>query len=122
MEDIDTLAIKASDLLDKVEGQQFTLGDYANQIVKQYGYRELETFSKKIQDNCGVYRSPSTLRVYAYVYSQTEKLGIPRDLMFSTCQQIVFSDDPQKYIDMAKEGSSRAEIRYEIQKDKNQKD
>ncbi len=118
MENFDTLVIQASDILDKVENYQFEIGKLCNEIIKNYGYKALTDFSKQIETNCGVKRSPGTLRMYGYIYSISTRYNIPKDLLFSTCQAIAFSDNPQKYIEMAKKGASRIDIRNQIWEDK----
>ena len=118
MEDFNTLVAEASHILDAVENYQFEIGKLSNDVVQNYGYKALNDFAKQIQNVSGVWRSPGSLRMYAFVWSQSVKLGIPKDLLFSTCQAIVFSDDPQKYIDMASAGASRVDIRNQIYTDK----
>ena len=117
-ENFDTLVAEASHILENQENYQWSLGELANNVVQSYGYKALEDFAKKIQETSGVWRSPGSLRMYAFVWRQSVKLGIPKDLLFSTCQAIVFSDNPQKYIDMAGTGASRVDIRNQIYTDK----
>lgn len=118
MEDFDTLVIEASHILNAVENYQHSLGKISNEIVTNFGYKALEDFSKQVEATGGVRRSPASLRMYAYVYKLSEKLGLPKDILFSTCQAIVFSDNPQKYAKMAEAGASRIDILKSINEDK----
>ena len=96
MNPFEDLVIQASNILDTVENYQFEIGRLSNEIVQTQGYRALEDFSKQIEENCGVRRSPTSLRLYAYVYKISNQLGLPKDILFSDCREIVFSSDPQK--------------------------
>lgn len=111
--------VYASDLLDKVEGYQFELGRIAQGIIKRYTYKALGDFSKQILETCGVWRSPGSLRMYAYVYKRSMELELPRDILFTNSLKIVFSKDPERYARLAKGGLSGLEIRKLIQNEKN---
>jgi len=117
-ENFETLVIEASHILDVVENYQWRLGELSNQVVETYSYQALEEFSKQINENCGVKRSAGTLRMYAYIWKVSSRLGLPKDILFSACQAIVFSDDPLKYAQMAKKGASGTDIRKAIYEDK----
>jgi len=112
------LVLEASDILDTVENYQWRLGELSNEVVKTYGYKALEDFSKQIERVGGVRRSPSSLRMYAYIWKASNTLGLPKDILFSACQSVVFSRDPTKYAKMAQEGASGTEIRKQIYEDK----
>lgn len=118
MNDINTLAIEASGILDVVENYQWELGRLSSEVVEKYGYKALDDFSKQIEKIGGVKRSPGTLRMYAYVWKVSDQLGLPKDILFSACQNIVFSSDPKKYSRMAKKGASGTDIRKAIYKDR----
>jgi len=118
MENLQEIAVKASAILEVVENYQFELGRLSNEVVESYGYKALTEFAKEIEGVGGVRRSPSTLRVYAYIWKVSNKLGLPKDLLFSGCQRIVFSDDPEKYARLAKAGATNEEIRRAIYEDK----
>ncbi len=112
------LVLQASDILDNQENYQWEIGRLSDEVVQTYGYKALVDFAKQIESTCGVRRSPSSLRMYSYIFRVSSKLGIPKDLLFSTCQAIVFSDNPSKYIKMANAGASRVDIRTAIYEDK----
>ena len=114
---MDTLAIIASDILTLSESYQWDLGKMSNEVIEHQGYKALVDFSKRISDISGIKRSPSSLRIYAYVWKASNKLGLSKDLMFSTCKAIVFSDEPEKYALMSKNGSSFVDIRKQIYED-----
>lgn len=120
MNPFEDLVIQASNILDTVENYQFEIGRLSNEIVQTQGYRALEDFSKQIEENCGVRRSPASLRLYAYVYKISNQLGLPKDILFSGCREIVFSSDPQKYARLAKGGLSGYEIKKAIYEEKYQ--
>lgn len=115
---LEQLAIESADILDKVENYQFELGKRANQVVETYGYKALVDFAKRVENICGVRRSPGSYRMYAYIWKRSNELGLPRDILFSACQAIVFSNDPQKYALMAQQGFSGTEIRKVIYSEK----
>ena len=118
MEDIEQLAIESADILTSVENYQWELGKRANIVVEQTGYKSLVDFSKRIENICGVRRSPGSLRMYAYVWKKSNELNLPKDILFSACQAIVFSKEPLKYAKMAQEGLSGTDIRKAIYADK----
>lgn len=117
-ESTEDLAIKASDILSVTENYQWELGKISQSFVEKQGFKALPEFSQRIKDIGGVTRSPSSLRMYAYVWQLSDKLGLPKDILFSTCQAIVFSKDPQKYAEMAKNGANRTELYQMIYEDK----
>ena len=112
------LAEQASDILTRFENYQWEIGKLANEVVEKFGYKAIEEFSKEIESVGGVKRKPSTLRMYAYTYKMAMKLNLPKDILFTTCQSIVFSDDPQKYVRLSQGGATGAEIRRAIKEDK----
>jgi hypothetical protein len=112
-------AIIASDILGMVENYQWELGRITSHIVETEGYKALIPFSDRINDICGVRRSPATLRMYAHIWKMSSKLDLPKDILFSTCRSIVFSENPLKYSLMAKKGANRMEIQKAIFQDKN---
>ena len=116
--DIEDAAISTADILGRVENYQWGIGKISNGIVERFGYKALPDFSKRIEEICGVRRTPGTLRMYAYIYKVSSKLGLPKDILFSACQAIVFSHDPKKYAEMAKQGLSGTEIRKAIYEEK----
>jgi len=116
--DFKDLAIEAGHILDVVENYQFELGRISQEIIDNYGYKALEEFSKEVESVSGVKRSASSYRIYAYIWKASTKLGIPKDLMFSTCRDIVFSHNTNKYVKMIKEGASRIDVKKEIYKEK----
>ena len=118
MENFDDLAEKAAHILETVENYQWEIGKIANQVVEKSGFRALEDFSNQVERICGVRRAPASLRMYAHVWKISSKLNLPKDILFSTCQAIVFSDHPEKYAKMAQEGASRIDIKKAINKDK----
>jgi len=118
MEKFEELVIKASHILDIAERYQWELGQLSNEVVKTYGYKALVDFAKQIQENCGIWRSPGSLRMYAYVYKVSSKLNLPEDILFSACQAIIFSGNPVKYAKMVQDGMSGTEIRKVIYNDK----
>jgi hypothetical protein len=120
--DFKTLVIQASDILDVVESYQWELGRISDEVTKTYGYKALEEFSKEVESVGGVKRSAGTLRMYAYIYRSSLKLELPKDLLFSACQSIVFSDDPVKYAKLVKDGASGTDIKKAIYQDKYGKD
>jgi uncharacterized membrane protein YjjP (DUF1212 family) len=117
-ETFEALVIQAGEILSISENYQWRLGELSNQVVEQYGYKALEDFSKQINENCGVKRSPASLRMYAYIWKMSSHLGLPKDILFSACQAIVFSDDPQKYAQMARNGASGTDLRKAIYEDR----
>jgi hypothetical protein len=117
MTDFNDLVLQASDILETVENYQFSLGEISQKIVEGYGYKALDEFSKEVERTNGVRRSASSLRIYAHVFKISKKLGLPRDILFSTCRDVIFSNDPVKYAKMAKEGYSGREIRKKIYED-----
>lgn len=119
--DFETLAIQASDILDVVENYQLEIGRLSDEVIRNHGYKALEEFSNKVESIGGVKRSADTLRMYAHIYRASTKLELPKDILFSTCQEIVFSDNPVKYALMAKKGMSSIDIKKAIQEDKNAK-
>jgi hypothetical protein len=121
MEDFDNLVLQASDILDKQENYQWVLGEISQKIIDQYGYKALTDFSNQINENCGVRRTAGSLRLYAYVYKLSKGLNLPRDLLFSCCLAIVFSNNPEKYAKLAQEGMNRTELRKLIWDDKHAK-
>jgi len=117
-ENFEQLVGEASHILDVVENYQWELGRISNDVVNTYGYRALEDFSKQIERTGGVKRSAGSLRMYAYVWKISTKLGLPKDILFSACQAIVFSGDPVKYARLAQGGASGTDIRKAIYEDK----
>ena len=115
-------AVKAGHILDVVENYQWDLGEIADGIIENYGYKALEEFSKEVESASGVKRSASSYRIYAYIWKASTKLGLPKDLMFSTCRDIVFSDNTDKYVKMVKAGASRIDVKKEIWQDKKEED
>jgi len=118
MEQFNTLVAEASHILDIVENYQWELGRIANEVVTDFGYRALTDFSKQIESTGGVRRSAGTLRMYAYVWKIANQLNLPKDILFSACQNIVFSNDPKKYAEMVKNGASGTDVRKAIYNDK----
>ena len=118
MTDFNDLVLQASDILENVENYQWAIGELSQKVVENYGYKALEEFSKEIERASGVRRSASSLRIYAYVWKLSDKLGLPKDILFSTCRDIIFSNAPAKYAKMAHEGFSGREIRKKIYEDK----
>jgi len=116
--DFDYLVVEASHILDVVENYQWELGRLSNIVVETHGYKALEDFSSQIEKTGGVRRSAGTLRMYAYIWKVSTQLELPKDILFSACQAIVFSDNPTKYAEMAREGSSGVDIKKQIYKDK----
>ena len=117
-ENFEKLVGEASNILENQENYQWRLGELSQQIVEKYGYKALEDFSKQIQENCGVKRTPGSLRTYAYVWKISSKLELPKDILFSTCMTITFSGNPPKYAQMAREGASRIDILKSVNEDK----
>jgi len=110
--------LKAAHILDVVENYQWELGEIANGIIETRGYQALEEFSKEIEVESGVKRTASSFRIYAYIWKASTQIGLPKDLMFSTCRDIVFSKNKEKYVKMIKDGASRVDVKKEIYKDK----
>jgi hypothetical protein len=117
-ENFNNLVSEASNLLEITENYQWELGRISNDIVVDYGYKALEDFSKQVLSICGVKRTAGTLRMYAYVWKISVKLDLPKDILFSACQSIVFSDNPEKYAELARAGLSGTDIRRAIYDDK----
>lgn len=115
---LEQLAIESADILSVTENYQWELGKRANEVVETYGYKALVDFAKRIENICGVRRSPGSLRMYAYIFKRSNELGLPKDILFSACQAIVFSNDPQKYALMAQQGLSGTDLRKAIYNDK----
>lgn len=114
------LAEEASAILAVTENYQFELGRISNEIVKNFGYKALTDFSKQIENTGGVRRAPESLRMYAHVFRVSSQLNLPKDILFSVCQAIAFSSDPQKYAKMAQKGASGLDIRHAIWNDKDE--
>lgn len=118
MDKFEDLAIQASHILEVVENYQWSLGQLSNEVVQTFGYKALEDFSKKIESIGGVRRSPASLRLYAHVYKISDQLGLPKDILFSCCREITFSNDPVKYAKLAQSGMSGYEIKKLIYQEK----
>ena len=108
------LVVSASDLLQNLESYQRTLGRYSNEVIDEMGYKSLKEFSERIAENCGIKRSPSTLRNYAWTYKKIEQYDLPEDLPFSLCQDIARRDDPEVFVKMIRDGMSPTEVRKAI--------
>ena len=115
---LEQLAIESADILSEVENYQWSLGEKANTVIERTGYKSLVDFAKRVENICGVKRSPGSFRMYAYIWKISEKLGLPKDILFSACQDIVFSKDPERYAQLAKGGLSGTEIRKVIYEEK----
>ena len=115
-------AAKAGHILDVVENYQWDLGEISNGIIDNYGYKALEEFSKEVESISGVKRTASSYRIYAYIWKASTALGLPKDLLFSTCRDIVFSQNTEKYVKMVKAGASRIDVKKEIWQDKKEED
>lgn len=117
-EQLEQLAIESADILSEVENYQWELGKRANDVIDRCGYRALVDFAKRVENISGVKRSPGSYRMYAYVWKVSNKLGLPKDILFSACQAIVFSNNPARYAKMAKDGASGTDIRKAIYEEK----
>ena len=115
---LEQLAIESADILSEVENYQWSLGEKANTVIERTGYKSLVDFAKRIENICGVKRSAGSYRMYAYVWKRSTELGLPKDILFSACQDIVFSKEPVKYALMAQKGLSGTDIRKAIYNDK----
>jgi hypothetical protein len=112
------LLAQAAAVLSVVENYQWELGRIANDVMNFGGYKELRDFSKKIEEETGVKRSASSLRIYAYVWRESNRLGLPKKYMFSNCREIIFTGNAEKYAEMVKAGKTKHEVKKEISKDK----
>lgn len=108
------LIVQASQIIGDFESVQRTLGRISAEVMDTYGWNALKDFSKSIEDNGGIRRSPSTLRNYAWTYKKILEFDLPDDLPFALCQNIAGLENPEPFVKMVKEGQSPTEIRKQI--------
>ena len=108
---LEELIVEASTVLGNFETIQRTLGRISAEVMDTYGWNVLVDFSKSIEENGGLRRSPSTLRNYAWTYKKIKEFDLPDDLPFALCQNIAGLTNPEPFVAMVKEGHSSAEIR-----------
>lgn len=111
MSSFEELIVEASQVIGDFETVQRTLGRISAEVMDTYGWNALRDFSRSIEENGGLRRSPSTLRNYAWTYKKIKEFDLPDDLPFALCQNIAGLDDPKPFVNMVHQGRSPAEIR-----------
>ncbi len=111
---LDELVTEASQIIGDFETVQRTLGKISLEVINTYGWKALQDFSRSIEENGGLRRSPSTLRNYAWAYKKIVEFNLPEDLPFALCQNIAGLTDPAPFVKMVQDGVSVSEIRKQI--------
>lgn len=99
-----------SDLVQKRENYQRSLGQTASTVVAMYGNDALVKLADDVAETSGIKISTTTLRNYKWVWEKTSVLGLPDDLSYRCLQAIAGSKDPNKYGELVKQGYSSNEI------------
>lgn len=107
-----------SDLVEKREGYQRSLGQTASTVVSMYGNDALIKLADEVAENSGIKISITTLRNYKWVWEKTSVLSLPEDLSYRCLQAIAGSKNPEKYAELVKQGYSSNEIIKMIREEK----
>lgn len=117
--DYDEAIIKISELLDKKEHYQRTLGKIASEVAQDWGSDKLKELAEDIKETHGLHITYNSLRNYRYVYDNTKDLELPEDLSYRTLQYIASSGRPAFWaLRIKKEGLSSAEVYHILRVEK----
>ena len=92
----------------------YLIASIAFDIKNNFGVQGLRDMSSDLSEegvNALKYR---TLNEYAKIYAGSVKLGIPEDVPFYMHREIIFSDNPKKWMKKIKDGASGYSVYKEI--------
>lgn len=101
---------RIASLVENRENYQRLLGKTASIVVKDYGNEALIKLADDVKETSGRTISITTLRNYKWVWEKTSPFDLPEDLSFRCLQSLAASKNPEKYVQLIKEGRSSSEI------------
>lgn len=97
-------------LVNSRENYQRILGELAQSVRDEYGLEAMERLSNDLKERHGLTISASTLHNYAWVYSKTHNLDLPKDLAFRALQMIAGTPNPEEWATKIKSGMTAPEV------------
>ncbi len=110
---LEETAVEISDLIQQKSEFQERVGKLVLLVQDTYGRHQTDTLQELIKEQ-GVTMSSSSLRQYAWVVKNSEELGLPDDLDFSTKRRIINSPHKEKYLKLLEKGYTSAQLKREM--------